>query len=182
MPGSAMVWEAAAAFLVGLLALWIVFQPLFAPGSVRPPVYEPLDPSETRRGVALAALKELEFDRATGKISDEDYRTLHERYTAEALAVLREDEAAEPGEAASPPRGAPSDVEVEALIAARVRSARDPQAAAALACRIHGARPERDAVFCSDCGARLEPACPGCGAALPAEARFCDRCGGSIAA
>src|SRR6058998_3560197 len=41
------------------------------------------------RAVALRALKEIDFDRATGKLSDEDYGTLHARYTAEALDALR---------------------------------------------------------------------------------------------
>src|SRR6267378_8220969 len=39
--------------------------------------------------VALRALKEIEFDRATGKLSDTDYDQLKAKYTQEALAVLR---------------------------------------------------------------------------------------------
>ena len=46
------------------------------------------------RAVALRALKEIEFDRATGKLSDADHDELKAKYTAEALAALR----AEPGE------------------------------------------------------------------------------------
>ncbi|HEY6210255.1 MAG TPA: hypothetical protein VIW28_14420, partial [Gemmatimonadales bacterium] len=41
------------------------------------------------RAVALRALKEIEFDRATGKLSDDDYDALKRRYTTEALAALR---------------------------------------------------------------------------------------------
>ena len=41
------------------------------------------------RAVALRALKEIEFDRATGKLSDADYDVLKTRYTSEALAALR---------------------------------------------------------------------------------------------
>ena len=40
--------------------------------------------------VALRALKEIEFDRATGKLSDADYESLKAQYTAEAIAVMRE--------------------------------------------------------------------------------------------
>src|SRR6185312_17326485 len=36
--------------------------------------------------VALRALKEIEFDRATGKLSDQDYDALKAKYTGEALA------------------------------------------------------------------------------------------------
>ena len=56
--------------------MWLVLQPLVAPGRPAAPVYEPLDPEETPKGVALAALKEIEFDRETGKLSDEDYAFL----------------------------------------------------------------------------------------------------------
>ena len=38
---------------------------------------------------ALDALRELEFDRQTGKISDSDYVPLKARYTEQALAVMR---------------------------------------------------------------------------------------------
>ena len=38
---------------------------------------------------ALDALRELEFDRQTGKISDADYVPLKARYTEQAVAVMR---------------------------------------------------------------------------------------------
>ena len=41
--------------------------------------------------MALLALKEIEFDRETGKLSDEDYEMLKERYSAEALDALAEE-------------------------------------------------------------------------------------------
>jgi len=34
-----------------------------------------------------------------------------------------------------------------------------------------------DAVFCQECGARLELACPGCGTANQIGAKFCKKCG-----
>jgi len=42
-----------------------------------------------RRDRALAALKELEFDHRTGKVSDEDYRTLVGPLRREAAEALR---------------------------------------------------------------------------------------------
>ena len=91
--------EVLAAALVGLAALWLVLQPLVLPGRARTPVFEPLDPEETPKGMALAALKEIEFDRETGKLSDEDYEFLKAKYTAAALDALRGEsaEAAEAG-------------------------------------------------------------------------------------
>lgn len=53
-----------------------------------------------RRDRALAALKELEFDHRSGKISDEDYRTLVgplRRQAADALRALEPRAEASPG-------------------------------------------------------------------------------------
>ena len=88
------VVEAIAALVVGLALIWLVLQPIVAPAPQAPEAFEPPDPEETPRGRALLALKEIEFDRATGKLSDDDYTMLHNRYSARAIAVL--DEAAEP--------------------------------------------------------------------------------------
>src|SRR5678816_1492984 len=84
-----MLLEALLAVVVGGAALWIVLEPLIRPHSVTRLPDEPLDPEETPKGIALAALKEIEFDRATGKLSDEDYALLKRKYTAEALEAMR---------------------------------------------------------------------------------------------
>jgi Double zinc ribbon len=170
-----MLVETLAAALIGVLALFVVLGPLIWPPPAEDPVVEPVEQEETRRGVALLALKEIEFDRETGKLSDEDYRFLKEKYTAQALEALRAEEMAE----------APLDV--EALVAHRVRALRSAAATAppgAPTCPTCGPRPEADAVFCSTCGSRL-PApttCAHCGAALTADSRFCEACGSRVAA
>src|SRR5262245_46247266 len=38
-----------------------------------------------------------------------------------------------------------------------------------------------DAVFCQECGRRLEEACPGCGTANRLDAKFCKKCGQPVA-
>jgi hypothetical protein len=171
-----MLAEALAAGLVGLLALFVVLRPLIWPPAPAAPVFEPVEPEETPRGVALLALKEIEFDRETGKLSDEDYRFLNDKYTAEAIEALRAEEGTK----------APDDV--EALIAHRVRALRFAAASAppgSPVCPTCGPRPEPDAVFCSTCGGRLSSAaatCAHCGAALGADSRFCEGCGSRVAA
>ena len=192
--------EVLAAALVGLAAVWLVLQPLVLPGRARTPVYEPPDSEETPKGVALAALKEIEFDRETGKLSDEDYAFLKGKYTGVALDALRAEsaEAAQvgarevgAGEPAhevgvrSERQGGGGDVEV--MIAARVRALRSAATSAppgAPVCSTCGPRPEADAVFCSTCGHRLVPggACAGCGAELGQGSRFCEQCGTGVAA
>jgi ribosomal protein L40E len=51
-------------------------------------------PARPRPSLAVDALRELEFDRETGKISDSDYGPLKARYTEQALAVMRAGSAA----------------------------------------------------------------------------------------
>ena len=162
--------------LLALAGLAYVLYPLFAePGAqLAPPPRAVEHPEED----ALAALRETEFDRATGKLSDSDYEALRARYTERALAELRARDSASAAAAASHvPAGGGSDV-VDVAEAA-VRRQRD---------RLHecttcGPRPEPDAVYCSDCGRYLPGACAGCGAAVDEPgARFCPGCGATLAA
>jgi rubrerythrin len=83
-----MLLEAILAGVVALAVLWLVLQPIVAPETTTESIYEPLDAEETARGRALLALKEIEFDRATAKLSDEDYAQLKARYEAAAVSVL----------------------------------------------------------------------------------------------
>ncbi len=170
-----MLAEVVAAVLVGMAALWLVLRPFLGGGVAPEPVEEPVMPEETRKGVALLALKEIEFDREMGKLSEGDYQYLKDKYTAEALEALREDEGAR----------APDDV--EALIAHRVRTLRSAAATAppgAPVCPSCGPRPEVDALYCSTCGGALPaPAvCARCGTPLASDSRFCEGCGSRVAA
>ena len=192
-----MMLEIIAAALVGVAALWTVLQPLVAPAVPRSAVFEPLDPEETPTGVALAALKEIEFDRETGKLSDEDYEFLKGKYTGAALEALRAESpsvGSVDSDAGANGRQADGQVvgagDVEVMIAARVRALRSAATSAppgAHACPVCGPRPEADAVCCSSCGDRLPcvgdvVTCAGCGAELGPDSRFCTHCGTAAAA
>ena len=122
----------------------------------------------------IDALREIEFDRATGKLSDEDYAALRARYAPLALAELRVREGGA-DVAGAPSVVADADDPVEAMIArARARAS---------SCVTCGPRPESDALFCSDCGCTLLATCLRCGAAVEApQARFCTGCGAALAA
>lgn len=80
--------ELLASGIIGAALLWLVVQPIVAPSPAPPVDIDPPDPEETPRGQALLALKEIEFDRATGKLSDTDYRALKAKYSAVAIATL----------------------------------------------------------------------------------------------
>lgn len=164
--------EAVAAGLVGLAVVAFLIGPLTRPGRVTASgVDDPEDLDDTPRGVALAALREIEFDRATGKLSDEDYASLKLQYTAAALQVLRNEAVPEAEPAATDDASADP---IEARIADRVRQLQG----GAVRCPGCGPRPEGDARFCSHCGRSLTTGgCGECGAPLVAGSRFCEHCG-----
>jgi len=73
--------------LLAVASLCYVLYPLFrAEGAVVPRARDVYAP---RQSPAIDALRELEFDRQTGKISDADYEPMKARYTEQALAVMR---------------------------------------------------------------------------------------------
>jgi len=113
---------------------------------------------------AVVALREIEFDRVTGKLSDSDYGELKARYTEQALAAMRGSEAGPAGEDA-----------VEAAVRAFRGQLKE--------CGNCGPRPEPDAVFCSNCGLYLAGSCGFCGSAVTeAGSSFCTSCGRQLAA
>ncbi len=158
-----MIIEAVMAGVIGLALLWLVAQPMLFPSALVAEPFEPPDPEETPRGQALLALKEIEFDRATGKLSDADFSTLHDKYSAVAIAVLES--------GGGPAAG--GDV-IEALITTRATRIPGPR------CLTHGTSGAPDARFCPTCGAGLLSAtdtCLGCGVIVPGDAVFCPGCG-----
>ena len=163
-----------AALAVGAAA--VVLGPLWqsAEQGTDPPDDDATSPAGAQPGdsaSAVDALREIEFDRATGKLSDTDYTALKATYTRRALTELRA--------APEPAPGAGVAVGDDAVEAA-IRRYRVGGAAACVAC---GPRPERDALFCSSCGRFLPGRCPVCGGACEREGqRFCGDCGHALAA
>ncbi len=168
--------EVIAGVLVSLAALALVLEPLVFPKSAdgtREEDWEvvKLEESASPKVQALLALKEIEFDHATGKLSDDDYEKLRARYAKRALTAIKRERTAPDGDDAS--------AEAERFI----RVAKGEGDSTCVAC---GPRPESDAVFCSSCGRALNapdarPPCPAGGPALPEGAKFCAGCGGSVA-
>jgi len=148
-------------------ALAFVLYPLFF-GEQRRAFYPPLAPRQSERDVAVSALREIEFDRATGKLSDVDYAELKGRYTEDAVLAMRREERES---------GAPDTDADEIELAVRAYRDQHPP------CSSCGPRPEDDAVFCSQCGRYLRDRCADCGAPVVAlDARYCENCGNRLAA
>ena len=58
---------------------------------------------ESRREMLVAALKDVEDDRSTGKLDDDDYKQLKDELSSEAVTVMKElDALAEAREKATP--------------------------------------------------------------------------------
>ncbi|MDQ2767991.1 MAG: zinc ribbon domain-containing protein [Gemmatimonadota bacterium] len=151
--------------ILAVIALVVVLYPLFdevAVPSRRARKQEGATPSVE----AVQALREIEFDRETGKLSDSDYTALKTRYTREAVAAMRDEEDGVAGAAA--------DAAEAVILQYRRRQ---------LGCSVCGPRPEPDAIYCSTCGRYLAASCVHCHAPV-AEigARYCGACGETLAA
>jgi len=130
--------ELGAVVVLAAVVLWLVLGARGGSRSIEladeaPPV------EETRRGQSLLALKELEFDHATGKLSDPDYTALKSKYTTEALAAL----------------GSMDGDPAERLVAVHRALLQGDVVSRPPTCPSCGPRPELDATFCSQCGTIL---------------------------
>ncbi len=80
-------------FVLGGVVLAFVLAPLFrkdaAQTEFRAAAVSDLAELRSRHDMILASLKDLEDDRATGKIGDDDYAALERQLTAEAVEVLK---------------------------------------------------------------------------------------------
>jgi hypothetical protein len=131
------------------LAAWRTFAPLSATHE-QPSV--PVLGGRTRAGLerekalALRSLKELEFDKAMGKVSDKDFADMSARLRSRAMRLMGQLDA---------DLGYRSAIDQE--LARRVGPAAPAGTAATLTeCRSCGANNEADARFCKRCGSSLE--------------------------
>ena len=163
--------------LLALGGLSLVLSPLINDGSdkaIRPSVRSRAasGPLEATDG-AVAALREIEFDRETGKLSDDDYLELKTRYTKAALAELR----ASSGRVGHPM--ATSTATFVDPVEAAIGRARANQKS----CQECGPRSEPDATYCSSCGRYLPMTCAQCGNEIDLiSAHFCAACGDALVA
>jgi hypothetical protein len=115
-----------------------------------------------KREVVLAALRDLDFDFKTGKVSEEDYQPVRNQLIAEAAQyVEQEQKEAE---------------RLEALIHSRRKAQQvDNQCGHCDAPVRAGQR------FCSKCGSAVNyELCPCCGKNIKADDIFCPSCGNAL--
>ena len=138
------------AVLVAAAVVLYVVQPVFS-GEKAPLVSldEEFTEAEARRHLSLVALRDVEYDFATGKI---DYRRLRDELAREALDALQEvRRSREQAEGRPPPAQDIAADDLEQEIAAYRAALR----AGTLCDRCGSANPEV-ALFCAACGRRLE--------------------------
>lgn len=190
-----MTMELIAGVVVALAALFLVLEPLMRPGRMRLAEAEldeddllPPEESDSPKMQALVALKEIEFDKATGKLSDEDYARLKAKYSQMALLAMHAEErgsapaAAQPAAAAKASPGAEPVAEPEEageLVGAGVGAASpmaDADPAEALIRRMRATAAPSGAVVPG-----VTKVCPQCGPRPEADAVFCSNCGKALA-
>lgn len=137
------------ALLIGVA--FFVLQPFLEQRTLREKQVSEAEALMAERESLLIALRDLDFDHATGKITTEDYTPQRAELVARGVAVLKRLDAL----GASAP--ASLDDEIEQAIARRRARRADPKAAGA-ACVACGAALEAGDRFCSNCGARVAPA------------------------
>jgi hypothetical protein len=116
---------------------------------------------EREKLLVLRSIKELEFDRAMGKVADADFEEMSGRLRARAIGLMRQLDEHHAGYRAAIER------DVTERLAARgkvgvIRAAATPgvaratTAAASVACTNCATTNDPDARFCKSCGSRLE--------------------------
>ncbi|MHB0980882.1 MAG: zinc ribbon domain-containing protein [Thermoleophilia bacterium] len=159
-----------------------------------PEISEELEELYRRKESTYSALKELEFDYKTGKLSEGDFQELDARYRGDALDILEALDLTERGAPATAPRrrgGAKK----------RPRPESAQPALQAGECAACGRLNPENARFCASCGVTLEDmgavadgeahsvdenedddalACHECGREVEPGHRFCAGCGAEV--
>lgn len=110
----------------------------------------------------MFALRDLDFDFKTGKVSDEDYEILRAELVADAAEYFQSEESLK-------------DEHIEAMI-----SARQALLSKSRECSNCGSSVEADSRYCSQCGTSLEIHCPSCGKGIQDDDFFCTTCGENL--
>lgn len=131
----------------GALILW----PLLRRAERNAEIPDPPPDRGREKEMALAALRELEFDFATGKVSPEDHAVLRARYEARAVeAIAQAQRRISPAATSADAASDGGEIDLDAHLEAEIAAARG---------RAH---------------------CPACGEPLPGGARFCYACGAAV--
>jgi hypothetical protein len=133
-----------------------------------------------QREAALVALRDLDFDHALGKVTEEDYVPLRQTLLASAAAIMTEIEQ----EQIATQTALAAHTEVEILAARQHLNGRQVSpsyTANGRTCPTCSRVPLPDDLYCRGCGTQLTPTCPECGKAVTPTDHFCVECGFELA-
>ena len=104
---------------------------------------------EREKMLVLRSIKELEFDRGMGKVSEKDFAEMSARLRARASRLMRQLDAGSLYREQI-------EKDVEKRLGKTAAPAAPPVTPSAMACASCGSTNDADAKFCKNCGARLE--------------------------
>lgn len=183
------------AFALFFIVAAFVVRPILDRAGQREHAPNPADALLAEREHVLTALRDLDFDHATGKIADDDYQPQRAALVSHGVEILQQLDAIGVNG-----RGARNlEVEIEAAIAARRKGGHQgrPTTAdaeiemavaaargktAAMTCHNCGTAARPGDQFCSKCGTPLALTCSNCGQPHIAGDKFCGKCGTPLAA
>ena len=146
-----------AALLTGGVILYILLPVIQGQRASLERSDDELTESEAKKRVSLLALRDVEYDFATGKLDETDYRELKGEISREALAALREVEAESRdrlGDTKRPAAEGAGDIEADiAAVRAGLRMG--------TTCHTCGHPNADGSRFCAGCGAQLAATAPG---------------------
>lgn len=186
---AAILWFGFAALAGAILLFWEALRSVVDPESTASEAGEEalageMADLEARKRGAVKALRDLDFEHSIGRMSDEDYKALREKYRGEARAAMEAidqglgtylveaqklvaDAAADATGESTPAVTTPEANDAEATEAAATESSEttattsepgETVASAERVCASCATKNDADAVFCKRCAARLEGA------------------------
>lgn len=143
-----------AALLTGGVILYILLPVIQGRHASLERSEDELTESEAKKRVSLLALRDVEYDFATGKLDETDYKELKAEISREALAALRDVEAESAVRRGGPTQPAAEEAsDIEADIAAVREGLRR-----GTSCHTCGHLNADGSRFCASCGAQLPAA------------------------
>lgn len=159
---------------LGAVVVAFVLFPVFANETLEPIGLDEnqseLRDLEEKKAQILGNIKDLDFEKASGKLSEADYESARNDYIAQVSAAI-----ARIDELAPQPKPKPKKKKT-----AKSKRAAPESKAETIACASCGEANPKGSKFCLACGSAFEAKCGLCGETLPPKAKFCNACGEKV--
>ncbi len=177
--------QVALVVLLAALAIGVVIWPIVRPTrnavSSKPAGDQALSELIAKRDAALRAVKDLEFDYQTGKVSRDDFPAYEQTLKEQAIAAIQ---AVDDYQGRQRQLAATREAELDAALEAQIAALRRTPAATPHVVNSNGHPTTTGSTVDAAAAPQGAPAphfCPQCGHAAATDDRFCARCGTSLA-